>query len=302
MVRAQAALLLCALGWACSRSPARVTSLRVSAGAHQRTLEQAGVGREALEAIGRDGLREAGFRMVGGPPGYRARLEVRSAEEAFFGADREVEVAVELRLSAEGTPGFSAVTEVGVGRAILGEDPGSAWREALTSAAREASAGLVLALSAERRPVEQLISDLRSADPRRREQAIRVLGDRRSREAVEALIERLDDPDPLLAERAAGALARIGDPRAVDPIIDFSMHLDGGRQTAHYTRIIADIGGSEARAYLLTLESGHADPEVRDAARQALADMDAREAEQARVAAEQARTRSSPPGSGRMER
>ena len=97
------------------------------------------------------------------------------------------------------------------------------------------------------------------------------------------------------------ALARIGDRRAVAPIIDFSLRLDDGRHTARYARIVGDIGGGEARGYLLTLESGHVDPEVRAAAREAVAELEAREREAARVA-EKARTESRRPGSGSMAR
>jgi hypothetical protein len=52
---------------------------------------------------------------------------------------------------------------------------------------------------------------------------------------------------------------------------------------ANLARIIGDLGGPDARAYLLTLASGHPDPQVRSAAQQALDDMAAREAEAVRA-------------------
>ncbi len=179
-----------------------------------------------------------------------------------------------------------------------------AWRAALEQAVREASAGLVLALSEEAKPSQKLIHDLRSKDARVREQAIRVLGDRRVVEAVPALIDRLGDPDPLLAERAAGALAQIRDPRAVGPLIDYSRRSDDGAQTARFARIIGDIGGSEARGYLQTLESGHLDPRVRAAAHEALQEMGEREREgnPARLSDEGGGRKSPALDSGRMER
>jgi HEAT repeat protein len=300
---APAALLLATLAWGCSRDAVRVTSVRVGAGGHERALAEAGIEPELQRETARDALREAGFRLVGGPPGYRARLEVRAAGEAFSEAtgEQSVEVRVELQLVPEERPGAAAVSATGTGVVRLGGGRREAWRKALAGAVRQASNGLALALSAEQKPVEQLVADLRSDEPRRRDQAVRVLGDRRSAAAVPALIALLRDPDPALAEQAAGALARIGDRRAVGPIIDFSLELDGGRQTARYARIVGDMGGSEARGYLLTLESGHVDPEVRAAAREALADLDAREQEAARLA-EKARTESSRPASGSMAR
>jgi hypothetical protein len=300
--RALAATLLCALGLGCDRGTVRLTAVRASPGGHERALREAGLDRDALRTAALEALREAGFRPVDGGPGYRARVEIQSAAEVSLeGPERAVTITVELQLSPEDGHGLATVSAGGTGTHRLAGERGEAWRKALAEAVRQASGDVRVALSAEGKPVAQLVADLASDDPRLREQAIRVLGDRRSRPAVPALIARLDDPDPVLAERAAGALARIGDPRAVTPIIDFSLRFEEGRHVARYARIVGDIGGSEVRGYLMTLESGHLDPDVRQSAREALADLDAREAEQARVAAK-AGTQSSRPGSGSMAR
>ncbi len=302
--RALAAVLLGVLAWGCDRGAPRVSSVRVAVSARERELEEEGLGPEQQREAARDALHEAGFRIVGAPPGYRARVDVRSARQTFSEAtgDEVVEIEVELELAPDGSRGPAALSASGVGAVRLdGGRRGAAWRRALAAAVAQASSGLRLAFSAEEKPVAALVADLRGDDPRRRDQAMRVLGDRRSAAAVPALGGVLQDRDPAVAERAAGALSRIGDPRAVGPIIDFSLALDGGRHTARYARIIGDIGGAEARGYLLTLESGHVDPEVRAAAREALAEMDAREQEAARVA-EKARTQSTRPGSGTMAR
>lgn len=294
--RALAAALVGVLAWGCHRSVGRVTSVRVSAGTHERALADAGVSPDLMRDVTREALREAGFRLSEGAEGWRARAELVSMQERVSpDGERIVEVIVDLRLTPEAREGLP-ISDVGEGRARLATPDRGAWREALAAAARQASSGLALALSAEKEPLEKLVQDLRSDDPRRREQALRVVGDRRSAAAVPALTALLRDPDPGVAERAAGALARIGDVRAVGPIIDYSLRLDDGRDIARYARIVGDIGGSEARGYLLTLESGHEDPYVRATAREALADMDARDAERARVSAE-APAESSRPGS-----
>jgi hypothetical protein len=57
---------------------------------------------------------------------------------------------------------------------------------------------------------------------------------------------------------------------------------------ANLARILGDIGGPDARAWLLTMTSGHPDEVVRGAAREALAEMSAR-APRAQVNADGAR-------------
>ena len=111
-----------------------------------------------------------------------------------------------------------------------------------------------------------------------RDHAVRVLADRRSSAAVPALLDRLKDEDRRVVHRAVGALAQIGDERAVPALIELSRSGDPPL-TARIARIIGDIGGAEAEGYLLTLEAGHPDPRVRTAAREALAELDARAAD-----------------------
>ena len=275
-------ILLAGAELACGRGTVHVVSVRASAGVHEDALRAVGLDRAALSAATSAGLTAAGFRMGEGQRSYRARLDVVGVRRQPVDEGAAMaEIAVDLELTpvtAKGEP----VLETGVGavRMSAGASP-DAWRAALDSAVREATAGLALALSEESKPSQKLIHDLRSGDARMREQAIRVLGDRRSAEAVPALIDRLEDPDPLLAERAAGALAQIRDPRAVGPLIDYSRRNDDAAHTARFARILGDIGGSEARGYLETLESGHLDPRVRAAAREALQDMGDRERERA---------------------
>jgi hypothetical protein len=278
-----------------------VSEPQVAAGVHEEALRAGGLdGRELREAA-RAALRDAGFRVVREGGDYRARVEVLSAQ-ASRAARGPYEVEVELQLLGVKAGRQRSLADAGVGRVphpAPGERDAAAWREAFSSAVAEASARVRRAIAAEGQPTEKLIRALEAEDPRVREEAIRVLGERRSREAVPALVARLRDPDLRLAERAVGALAQIGDPRAVGPIIDFTQRLEEGPYSPRYARIVGDLGGSEARGYLLTLESGQVEPEVREAAREALRDMEAREREQAALARP---PRSTSRDSGRMER
>jgi HEAT repeat protein len=162
--------------------------------------------------------------------------------------------------------------------------PRIAFRKALAEAAQRAAEGLAISVRADGKRVDGLVADLSAKDVRVREQAVRVLGERRSREAVPALVDLLQKEEPRLAHRIVGALAQIGDPRAVPPLIDLASGKDSNL-VLRMLRFIGDIGGPEAEGYLLTLASGHPDPRVRQAAREALDDLQARAHETPPVAA-----------------
>jgi HEAT repeat protein len=89
------------------------------------------------------------------------------------------------------------------------------------------------------------------------------------------MLGRLPTEDSGVAMRMIGALAQIGDERAVPALIELARSTDS-IATARLVHYIGDIGGSEAEGFLLTLESGHEDVRVREAARDALADLAAR--------------------------
>lgn len=266
---------------ACSRGPApvHVLSVRVVGGTLAEPLREAGVDEAAMEAAARAALSEAGFRLGEGARAHRAEASVSSVELLAPGASggaARAEIAIELALTPAEPGRGGARREEGTGAvALSGVDPREAWGAALRDAAREAAASLALAFSEEAKTDEQVIADLSAGDARVRDHAVRVLGDRRSRAAVPALLERLEDPEPRVAHRTVGALAQIGDERAVAPLIELSRSEDPAR-AARVARLIGDIGGAEAEGYLLTLEAGHADPRVRRAAGEALAEMRAR--------------------------
>lgn len=282
---ALATALLAAL--ACRRGPTlEVGPARVSQGPLLAPLRETGLDEAAIAAAADGALASAGFRSGKGERALRARIDVIGVRiaPASGGAGPRAEVAVELELTSAEPGGRRRAREEGVGAApLLGEKPADAFGRALQRAAGEAAGEVALALAAADKPVEKLIADLSSGEPRRRAQAARALAERGDPQAVPALLERLEDPDPDVVQRAVGALALLKDPRAVGPLIELSRKGDE-RQGVTLLRIIGDLGGPEARGYLLTVEAGHPDLDVQQAAREALAEMDAREREAAPAA------------------
>ncbi len=283
-----ALVLPLAAALACSRGARsiHVSSISVSDGA-AASLHEVGLDEAAVERAAREALRGAGFRLGEGSRAHSARIDVpsvRLAPPAEASGAARVEMTIEIEL-APAEPGKGLpVRETGTASAaLLGTNPRGAWVAASGDASRRAAEGLAIAFDEESKAEPALIADVASKDSRVRDHAIRVLADRRSTAAVPALIARLRDDDPRIAHRAIGALAQIGDERAVAPLIDLSRNGDSVL-AGRIARIIGDIGGAEAEGYLLTISSGHPDPRVRRAAREALAEMGTR-ADKARMAA-----------------
>ncbi len=283
LVLALAAALACSGGV----KSVHVTSIVLADGAAPGPLREAGLDDAAIEGAVREALLGAGFRFGEGSRAHRARVDVpsvRLAPPVAAGTSARVEMSVQIELAPAELGKGVPVRETGTAAAALkGGDPRAAWLSAVAEASRHAADGLAIAFAEESKPVEALVSDLGSRDWRVRDHAIRVLADRKSTAAVPALLDRLKDEDARIVHRAVGALAQIGDERAVAPLIDLSRSGDGAL-AARIARIIGDIGGAEAEGYLLTISSGHPDPRVRRAAREALADMGTR-VQKARVAA-----------------
>jgi hypothetical protein len=289
-VRLSAALALVVLA-ACSRGPGpvHVVAVRAPDGVVTPALREAGIDSSALEDAAREALRAAGFQLAPGQRAYAAEVgvaSVRLAPPNASGGSARLEVSVEIGLEPA-EPGLGgAVRETGTGSADLSSAaPSSTSRTALARAAAHAAEALMLGFAEERKSVERLLADLESPDARVRDHAVRVLADRRATVAVPALIARLKDEEPRVAHRAVGALAQIGDRRAVAPLIDLS-RVGDGVLAARLARIIGDLGGPEAEGYLLTIEAGHPDPRVRRAAREALDDLRARAANAAALSAQ----------------
>jgi len=244
-------------------------------------LERAGVGRDALA--------RTAVRLLEGAPGFVAPGAARSSTrrllgqlyvqraEAFAGpsgAVAHVVVTLELRPAQ----GDSALRETGRAAEPVGAGAGAlgaALERATTAALERSVSSFAIQFAAEQKRTSQLVEDLASPEASVRDHAVRVLAERGERDAVPALVGRLRDQDPEVADRAVGALAQLRDPRAVAPLIELGRHREGP-YVANLAHILGDIGGPDARAWLLTMASGHPDEVVRGAAREALVEMDAR--------------------------
>jgi len=246
---------------------------------------------QILEATGRFAMKE------GGP--VTIRMEIERAQRVFAPvpvieqgqspAEREMaEVALDLEMLSAGPQGeLDRLLAEGEARRPTNADDTldpaarhAAFDAALDAAMREAVTALKDQIEARRKTDDQLIADLSSQEARARDYAIRVLADRRSPAAVPQLIERLQDPNPDVARRAAGALIAVGDRRAVRPLIEITRKRRP-EDVGPILYAIGSLGGSEAEAFLFTLESGSPDEEIRRAAQGAYADLVRRKQEEA---------------------
>jgi HEAT repeat protein len=279
--RAVAFALLAVAVVACRDAPRAcvVTAVAVGPGMPQARMEALGLDRDALRQAALGGFaRTKGFRAAPDEPPSRDRrcratvalLDVR-ARPASGGASQ---VEVLLALDADVADGPESLREVVRNAETVrpGEEPRESVRRALDGAAGRAAAGLALALAEWDKPDAEVMRDLESGDPKIRDLAVQALAERRNPAALPGLVARLKDPDPEVVERAVGALARLRDPRAVGALIELTRRREGPF-VAQLVRIIGDIGGADAEAYLETLRVGHPDAEVRDAATRALADL-----------------------------
>ncbi len=264
---------------ACRSEPAPcvLTGVSIEDGPGPSRLAAVGVDREELRRIAVDAFSVTpGFVVpkaepARGAPRCRGAIALEDARIVARGAGTQVEVLVRLEVDP-GDAGAPVVYSVRGAEIVgAGESTGSAFRRAIRGSAARSASGLALALAEARKPDAEVVRDLESADPRIRDLAVGVLADRKNASAVPGLIARLQDPDPVIADRAVGALAQIGDPRAVGPIIELSRRREGAF-VAQMVRAVGDIGGAEAEAYLETVATGHPDPFVAHAAREALRD------------------------------
>ncbi len=263
----------------------RIGAVRAAPGFDGAAIGETGIDAPALESAAGTALEATGFRRSSGPAAQVATVGIASLRVLPGTPGPKGEIKVEIALGPAEGGASPTRREAGVGTAplLVGvASPMEGWRRALGEAAQGAAEALAIGARADGKTVDGLVADLSSRDERVRDQAVRVLGERRSRAAVPALVGRLRTEEPRIAMRIVGALAQIGDERAVPVLIELSRGTDAVA-TARLVRFIGDIGGPEAEGYLLTLESGHADPRVRRAAREALDDLAARSQEQAAV-------------------
>jgi hypothetical protein len=109
-----------------------------------------------------------------------------------------------------------------------------------------------------------------------RDDAIRVVGERKLRDEVPTLLRLLSDPDERTRDAALGALIALGDRRAVSELTR-TRSLRDRHEMRKIIEAIAILGGQEADQYLSFVAATHDDDEIRAAAAAARARMERRE-------------------------
>lgn len=118
-------------------------------------------------------------------------------------------------------------------------------------------------------PPEAIRAAITSKDPDLRLDAMEFAGLRHDREAVPALIATLKSEDEAQRDRAVGALAELGDVRAVHPLAELAK-LDDVEELPKIIDSVARIGGPEAEAYLTLVAEAHQLSDIREMAKRAL--------------------------------
>ena len=226
---------------------------------------------------------ERGFKLVQGggtPPTrpVRMTLELDGLRERERGGGsapaEEVAASLAVRRSTEdGVDRFSLQAtraQPVEGEALEGRQ--EAARRALDQVLDRLVKEARVYLDARGHDDARLVKELRSPDALVRDAAVSTLVQRRNRAAIPALVERLKGDDPLEIRRAIGGLVELQAREAVPELIEISRGKDPGflRELVY---ALGAIGGDEAQAYLYTMSEGHDQPAVRDAAKQALEEL-----------------------------
>jgi hypothetical protein len=263
------------LAAACNRAPPLVPvgSVTVRTAELAPALAEAGLDGRASVAAARSGLTEGGLTLDEGVRrSYRASVEVVafSVLPARGSEPPQAEVVITLELEPAWASG---PVERRSGRAITllaGAEREGAWRKAMVAAVADAGRAIALDLRAQQKSTAALMGEVAHADPRVRERALRTLTARGARVAGRAAAGRIHDPDPDVARAAVDALVAFRDPTTVLSLIE-AAQAGSVATTIRLIPVLREIGGANVEGYLLTLEAGHGDRAVRQAAAEALA-------------------------------
>jgi hypothetical protein len=166
------------------------------------------------------------------------------------------------------------------GAALVSEDvPADSKLDVLAEKAiDEAMASLSVGVELAKAKDEEILKAIDSSELGVKKRAVTIAGDRKLKDAVPKLMalvrdEKQDDQDLVL--KAIGALVAIGDARAAGALIDAGRNRSSG-YLSQILYAVATLGGKEAEAYLFTVSNGHADPEIRKRAGEALSELERR--------------------------
>ncbi len=146
---------------------------------------------------------------------------------------------------------------------------------------RKAGQRLMRFREVQRADDDGVVAALRDEDPTVRAIAVQTAGSRKIRAAVPILVERLkatDEPGTSIVS-IVGALVEMNATEATSAIIDTARQQDRS-YIVPLLYALAQLGGRQAQAYLFTVQSGHPDPVVKQAAAEALRELESRDDEQ----------------------
>lgn len=214
----------------------------------------------AMRAIAQGVLNETSdFQAISEPVGEapaRGGLLVR-VEDVVVGEAYEVSVLVRLTL-----PSGTRWQGRGSGSGAPEQAARAAVKEGLEEARWESKAAHL--------PDSELLATLHDPSSRRRSVALRRLSARRHPAVFAPLIDALSaDCRAEDASSALSGLAALGDPRAAPSVIDAMERCEEPTFQLQAAFALGSLGGDMAEAYLFTLSAGHADPRMRQAAREA---------------------------------
>ncbi|MEQ9503197.1 MAG: HEAT repeat domain-containing protein [Deltaproteobacteria bacterium] len=160
-------------------------------------------------------------------------------------------------------------------------DPTFTFDQLAAEAVGELVGEITFAMKLEDADEATLLATLDDENEKRRLGAMRLIAQNQLRAAVPKLSEIVRDEEEKqrVVLAAIGALVAIGDPEAVPVLIDAGRR----RPPSYLAQIlfaIAQLGGRDAKGYLFTVQSGYPDEALREVARQALEELEAREAQQ----------------------
>jgi HEAT repeat protein len=254
-----------------------------------------GLGAEKMREAVESALKAQGVVLLkpeqqppSGTQVYKVRAEIGGArlEDIPFddgGVGQEAQVELVLEATRSTADGSLKISGGGTGHVAAPPAPdvdgqAAAFKRAFGQGLELAAARLARSAVASERPVEALRADLESPDGGVREAAADVLVDRHDLAAIPVLVAELDSADDSVKMKAIGELVELKAKESVPKLIDLAQTRDPrlGTDPRFQMQIIyalGSIGGSEAEAYLYTIASGHPDEVVRNAAREASAEL-----------------------------